>query len=151
NIRLPVSIIRKTEEEPQDLPAPVPADDKLLRGIRVFVVDDDPGAAEILRRMLESYGAEPVTATSGAEALQQIMASPFDIILSDIGMPEMDGYELIRLLRESGSTTPAVAVTAFARPEDRIRSLEAGFSMHLAKPIEAREMLSVIQAVLRIT
>src|SRR5262249_16294749 len=122
-----------------------------LQGVRMLIVDDDAGAGEVVRRMLTAYGADAMTATSGTEALERISDSIPDIVLSDIGMPGMDGDEFLQTIGKRGKTTPAIAVTAFARPEDRIRTLQAGYNMHVSKPVDARELLTVVQAVLRNT
>jgi CheY-like chemotaxis protein len=87
------------------------------------------------------------TAASVAEALTLMERHAFDVLLSDIGMPEQDGYELIRRVRErglNGRTLPAVALTAFARPEDRRRALLAGFQVHVPKPVDPDELVAVV-------
>jgi CheY-like chemotaxis protein len=126
-----------------------PWDDVKLTNIRVLVVDDDADTCETLQRLLRECGASVNTAASGQEALQRLNAGTYDIVVSDIGMPEMDGYEFIRQVRAQGVTIPAVAATAFARSEDRIRVLQAGYNMHLAKPLESRELITVIAALVR--
>jgi signal transduction histidine kinase/ActR/RegA family two-component response regulator len=120
-----------------------------LSNVRVLVVDDDTDACEMLRRMLAEYKATVDTATSVPQALERLDRTVYDIIISDIGMPEMDGYKLIRQLRSRGATIPAVAVTAFARPEDRIRALQAGYNTHISKPLEPMELIAVIAALVR--
>jgi PAS domain S-box-containing protein len=119
-----------------------------LRGIRVLVVDDEADARETLRQILSHCGAEVRTAASALEALEALGGYRPDVLLSDIGMPEQDGYALIRQVRmlppEQGGRTPAAALTAFARGEDRRRALLAGFQTHLAKPIEIRELAAVV-------
>ena len=119
-----------------------------LTGVRVLVVDDEADARNLLCRLLGGCGAAVAAAASVEEALRSIDASTFDVIVSDIGMPERDGYELVRILRSlpaaKGGKTPAVALTAFARSEDRTRALLAGFDMHLAKPVEPSELCAVI-------
>jgi signal transduction histidine kinase/CheY-like chemotaxis protein len=119
-----------------------------LKGIRVLVVDDDADSCELLRRVLVECEAEVRTAGSASEALA-LLAEPFDILVSDIGMPDLDGYEFLRRLRAQGDRTPAVAVTAFARAEDRIRALQAGYNMHVSKPLEPLELLAVIASLVR--
>jgi len=119
-----------------------------LSGVRVVAVDDDNDACELLARVLKDCGATVVTATSGREALELLNAAERDVLVSDVGMPEMDGFDLIRRLRSQGRRLPAIAVTAFARPQDRVQALEAGFDMHLAKPLEPRELIAVIAALL---
>jgi len=120
-----------------------------LSNVRVLVVDDDSDACEMLRRVLQECKATVDTATSVSQALERLDQAVHDIIISDIGMPETDGYELIRRLRSRGTRIPAVAVTAFARAEDRIRALQAGYNMHVAKPLEPQELIAVIAALVR--
>ena len=108
------------------------------------MVDDDSDARELVKRILLEGEAVPAVAASAAEAKHLLLTFNPDVILSDIGMHEHDGYEFIREMRRQGVTTPAVAVTAFARPEDRIRSIEAGYQMHLPKPFETGELLAVV-------
>jgi PAS domain S-box-containing protein len=119
-----------------------------LKGIRVLVVDDEPDARETLRQILEHCNAEVETVSSAAEAVKRVESWRPDVLLSDIGMPGEDGYELIRRVRElppdRGGRTPAAALTAFARGEDRRRALRAGFQMHLAKPVEIQELATVV-------
>jgi PAS domain S-box-containing protein len=124
-----------------------------LRGIRVLVVDDEPDARETLRQILEHCNAEVRTASSAAEAIPQLEGWQPDVLLSDIGMPGEDGYQLIRRVRElpaeRGGRTPAAALTAFARGEDRRRALRAGFQMHLAKPVDIQELATVVASLAR--
>jgi CheY-like chemotaxis protein len=105
-------------------------------------------------RILEGRGARVTAVTGGAQALELLKRYPFDILVSDIGMPDLDGYELMRRVRllDSGRAgpIPAIAVTAYARAEDRQRSLLAGYQMHLAKPIEARELVAGIASLLHL-
>ncbi|WP_163866617.1 response regulator [Myxococcus eversor] len=122
----------------------------VLEGLRVLVVDDEPDARELLSVMLESRMAQVVTAASAREGLEQLRRFQPQVVLSDIGMPGEDGYSFIRRLRalppEQGGQTPAIALTAFARMEDRARALLAGFQMHVAKPIEPAELVGVLAA-----
>jgi CheY-like chemotaxis protein len=119
----------------------------------VLVVDDEPDAREIVRRLLAGHGAEPECASSAREALAAFRKMRPDVIISDIGMPEQDGYDLIRSIREMekqlGGTTPAVALTAFARSADRTRAMLAGYQMHLAKPVEPAELIATVASVSR--
>lgn len=115
-----------------------------LRGVKVLVVDDEADARDVVRRFLLACEAVPALAGSAAEAREVMARFKPDVILSDIGMPGQDGYAFMRAVRESGITTPAVAVTAFARSEDRVKSLQAGFQTHLPKPVEPEELLAVI-------
>ncbi|MEK7355270.1 MAG: response regulator, partial [Bdellovibrionota bacterium] len=124
-----------------------------LTGIRVLVVDDDDDSRALLKSILKRSGAEVVTAASAEEALSALEDVRPEILVSDISMPDMDGYELIRrvrkLPRESGGTLPAVALTAYARDEERQRALNAGFQMHVAKPVDASTLLDAIANLVR--
>jgi signal transduction histidine kinase/CheY-like chemotaxis protein len=115
-----------------------------LRGIKVLVVEDESDARELLRRFLVECDALPAVAVSAAEAQRILLTFKPDVIVSDIGMPQTDGYEFIRDVRKQGLTTPAVALSAYARAEDRIRSAQTGYQTHLAKPVEPAELLAVI-------
>ncbi|MBA3547303.1 MAG: response regulator [Nannocystis sp.] len=124
-----------------------------LHGLRVLVVDDEVDTREMLRALLEQCGAQVVLADSAAEALRLFTSRPPDLLLSDIGMPGEDGYSLIARLRtlppESGGKVAAVALTAYARTEDRTRALLAGFNNHVAKPVEPLELLAVVASLSR--
>jgi PAS domain S-box-containing protein len=117
---------------------PSPGEAYRLDGLRVLVVDDDADSRQIIRRVLEESGAAVDTAASAVEAVERITRSCPDLLVSDIGMPQMDGYDLIRIVRQLpggiGKKLPAVAVTAFARREDRTKALEAGYQAHVVKP-----------------
>ncbi|HYO10878.1 MAG TPA: ATP-binding protein [Tepidisphaeraceae bacterium] len=119
-----------------------------LTGVKVLVVDDEEDARTLVARVLQQCGAEVIRATSAAEALEAVRAHRPNVILSDIGMPAEDGYSLIRKVRElgadSGGATPAAALTAFARSEDRRRALMAGFQSHIVKPVEPAELATVV-------
>ncbi|MFN8392491.1 MAG: CHASE domain-containing protein [Bdellovibrionota bacterium] len=128
--------------------APIPVD---LSGRSILVVDDESDARELMKIVLTEYGAEVLMAGSSHEALRLLESHRVDLILSDIGMPEEDGYGFIKrvraLPRERGGLTPAIAITAFARREDRIRSIAAGFQMHVAKPVEPAELLAAVGSI----
>jgi CheY-like chemotaxis protein len=119
-----------------------------LDGLRVLIVDDEADARDLLREVLEICGSEVVTTSSVPEALEALRGARFDILISDIGMPHEDGYSLIekvrRLTDAEGGRTPAIALTAYARVEDRIRALKAGFQAHLPKPVEPVELAAVV-------
>ncbi len=138
------------EEKQTAAPDLAPPEEKLpsLLGVKVLIVDDDADARELLRSILAHHGASARTADSVKEALSQFANRIPDVLLSDIGMPGEDGYELIRrvrdLKREEGGHVPAVALTAFARSDDRRRVISAGFHMHLAKPVEPAELVTVV-------
>ncbi|MDQ3919371.1 MAG: PAS domain S-box protein [Acidobacteriota bacterium] len=123
----------------------------ILRGLRVLVVDDDQDALQLVSALLGQHGALVSTAVSTADALARLEREGADVIVSDIAMPERDGYDFMRELRarESarGSThTPAIALTAYARAEDRARALAEGYQSHIAKPAEPSELLAVVAA-----
>ena len=119
-----------------------------LSGLRVLLVEDDPDSRELLEVVLRRAGMIVDSASSVAEAFEALMVNRPDVIVSDIGMPFENGYSFLRNLRqvlqEEGITIPAVAVTGFARPEDRERAFAAGFSAHLAKPIDPDLVLRVL-------
>ncbi|HEX2494025.1 MAG TPA: ATP-binding protein [Steroidobacter sp.] len=123
-----------------------------LQGLRVLAVDDQPAMLEHLKRTLQEHGAEVCAAGSGAQALRLLENGAFDVLVSDIGMPGMDGYELIRTVRARGlgpERLTAVAVTAFAREEDRERILAAGFEAHIAKPIDVPQLITAVRALVQ--
>jgi PAS domain S-box-containing protein len=119
-----------------------------LTGLDVLVVDDELDAREMLRTMLESCGARVHLASSAAEGLRLLQAHQPAVLISDIGMPEEDGYKLIQKVRSlsanAGGKTPALALTAYARSEDRTRALMSGFNNHLTKPVEPLELLAMV-------
>lgn len=123
-----------------------------LAGLRVLVVDDEQDSRYVLERMLRECQAQVQMAASADEALEHIANAPPDLIVSDIGMPGMDGYELIdhirRLSAEAGGAVPAVAVTAFARREDRDRALAAGYDAHLAKPVQPQDLAEALSGLM---
>jgi PAS domain S-box-containing protein len=123
-----------------------------LDNISALVVDDEPDGRGVIARILEARGARVTCASSADEALRLLQGGLFDVVLSDIGMPGVDGYELLRRVRQLESAQArriaAIAVTAYARPEDRQRSLLAGYHMHLSKPIEPRELIAGIASLL---
>ncbi|HEY2839399.1 MAG TPA: response regulator, partial [Pirellulales bacterium] len=118
-------------------------------------VDDDRDARELIKRLLTDYDAEVRVATSANEALQMLNAAPADVLLSDIGMPEMDGYELIGAVRAlpapERANIAAAALTAFARSQDRTRALLAGFQAHITKPVDPAELVAVVVSLTRRT
>jgi PAS domain S-box-containing protein len=124
-----------------------------LRGLRVLVVDDDDDARRLVAAILEDCGSLVTTASSVHDAMRRLAEDVPDVLLSDIGMPESDGYDLIRrvraLPRERGGDVPAAALTAYARPEDRRRMLNSGYSIHLPKPVEPEELIAVVATLSR--
>jgi PAS domain S-box-containing protein len=121
-------------------------DAPLLAGVRVLVVDDEPDARDLVRRVLEDCQAEVIVASSADTALAAAVREHPDVIVSDIGLPGIDGYAFMRALRRSGNRVPAAALTAFARSEDRTRALQAGFQTHIVKPVEPAELIAAVAA-----
>ena len=121
--------------------------------MKILVIDDEPDARHLVERVLLQCGAAVHTADCADEGLAGIAAQRPDIVISDIGMPGKDGYEFIRELRRLGSSsggrTPAIALTAFARSEDRTRALMAGYQVHLSKPIEPHELVATVVSLAR--
>ena len=119
-----------------------------LEGIRVLVVDDEDDTRDMVTAILMSQGAEVHIAQSAAEAMEALRAHRPHILVSDVEMPVADGYDLIRQVRklapEEGGRTPAAALTAYARPEDRMRALMAGFQIHVPKPVQPAELVAVV-------
>jgi CheY-like chemotaxis protein len=143
-IRLPVGAVpvaRPADSAPPGAAAP-------LQGVQLLVVDDDQDALDMLSLLLGEAGASVRTATSAAEALTLLRWIRPDVLLSDLAMPDEDGYSLIRSLRAlerpSGRRTPAVALTAYVRVQDRARAVDAGFDVFVEKPVDPDELLSVI-------
>jgi len=122
-----------------------------LAGLRILVVDDEPDAREVLSEILRAAGADVVAAPDAQDALRLAGASSFEVLVSDIAMPGGDGYELLARLRAREATRdlPAIALTAYARIEDRERALGAGFQRHLSKPVEPAELLAAIATLAR--
>ncbi len=146
-VRLPIP---EVEAAPVERPhaaihPPVPS----LRGVSVLVVDDDPHALDFLRSTLEQSGAAVVTASSAREARDRFTRQRPDVIVSDLLMPGEDGLKLIRDIREiengNGRHTPAAAITALARADDRRRALTAGYEMHVVKPVDPAELVSAVE------
>jgi len=125
-----------------------PPDRPSLVGVRILVVDDDSAAVELVQEVLAQAGGEARGAVTADEALRTLERWLPDVLVSDIEMPGEDGYTLIRKIRalspERGGKTPAVALTAFGRPEDRIRSLMAGFNIHVSKPVDPDELTAIV-------
>jgi PAS domain S-box-containing protein len=140
-VQLPLLNSETTENQLETL-----ASDELdLTGIRVLTVDDEPDTRELLTAVLSAYGADVLTVNSAAEVLANLATFQPDVLVSDIGMPEMDGYTLIRQIRalppEEGGNIPAVALTAYAREDDQQRAINCGYQMHLTKPFEPEQLV----------
>ncbi|HYO58570.1 ATP-binding protein [Archangium sp.] len=157
-VRLPLVAPRTGTAEPvRASPPPTvrrPIDyPKEIQGRHILVVDDEKDSRELVATMLQEGKARVSTAASAAQALELLNREPPELLISDIGMPEMDGYALIREVRnrtpEQGGRVPSVALTAYARQEDRAAALQAGFDSHVTKPLEAAELLWVAASLLR--
>ncbi len=157
-VTLPIGSLRSPTVSPPALRADRPSDaihsQREIVGAHILVVDDEPDARELLAEMLTTCGAKVSTAGSVAEAIGLVQELRPDVVVSDIGMPGEDGYDLIKQLRalapDDGGKTPAVALTAYARLEDRTKALVAGFNMHVPKPVEPAELLGVLTSLMTI-
>jgi CheY-like chemotaxis protein len=148
----PAAIARNRDCDPDNEPCP---DSQALAGLRILVVDDEPDCATLTGYLLSQWGADVKVVISANEALEvfeRYEEWPPDILVSDIQMPAIDGYGLIRRVRkmdpDRGGNIPAIALTAYTRVEDRIRALVAGFQIHIAKPFEPVELLTVVESIL---
>jgi CheY-like chemotaxis protein len=153
SVQLPVSIVQLNDQNGSRIhPTAETQPGEMLSiprldGVHVFVVDDEPDARELLRRVLEDQGATVTSFASAEDVLAAMRRSKPTVLVCDIGMPKTDGYQLIRTLRAEESRReriPALALTAFARAEDRKRSLVAGYQAHLAKPFDVGELVLVV-------
>jgi len=130
----------------------IPGSGEALRGVRVLLVEDNDDSRELFKHILEESGAVVRTAGSAGEALTALDQGLPDLLLSDIGLPDLDGYQLLADIRrrwpEGGGRLPAIALTAFAGPEDRRRALIAGYQLHLAKPVEPAHLVRGVQQLL---
>ncbi|TFI54209.1 response regulator [Mastigocladus laminosus UU774] len=123
-----------------------------LARLKILVVDDDEDSRFYISTVLETDGASVTTVASAAEALEVLPQLQPDVLVCDIGMPEEDGYTLIRKIRglnaEKGSNVPAIALTAYTDSEDRVRALEAGFQTHVGKPVDPDNLVAAVANVL---
>jgi CheY-like chemotaxis protein len=126
-----------------------------LKGVQVLVVDDDTDTREFVVFLLQQAQASVISANSAREALAALMQSKPDVLLSDIGMPDMDGYMLLQQVRalppEQGGQIPAIALTAYAGDVNQQQALAAGFQRHIAKPVEPNELIAAIVNLIRRT
>jgi signal transduction histidine kinase/CheY-like chemotaxis protein len=157
-VRLPLMIVHaRAAEPPRQHPHTMSGDPLAglddLTGVRAAAIDDEADALSLLRVVLEAAGAVVMTYTSGLAALEGIPLEHPDVLIVDIGMPEMDGYDFIRRLRAlpdgAMRDLPAAALTAFARAEDRTRALQSGFEIHLAKPVDPGELVAAVATLVR--
>jgi PAS domain S-box-containing protein len=145
----PQRIDQPARPRPVESPTAVP-----LEGVRVLVVEDEPDTRQFLKRMLESHGACVQTAATADEALRAFDEKQTDVLISDIGLPGVDGYDLIRQIRNgapTGRRVAAIALTAYARAEDRTRALRAGYQAHATKPVDGAELVAMIASLLDLT
>jgi len=158
-VRLPLSPVYQLDHvdgrihpTAEELSMPLEVGDR-LDGTNVLIVDDEVDTRELLRAGLTSCGANITEASSAAEAFECISRQIPEVVISDIGMPTNDGYDFIRRLRalpaDRGGRIPAIALTAFARSEDRLKALRAGYEMHVPKPVELTELVAVIASLIR--
>jgi PAS domain S-box-containing protein len=124
-----------------------------LKGLRILAIDDEPDVRDMLQTLLQDCGANVLTASSAQEGLEALAAWKPHVLISDIGMPDEDGYSLIRKIRaltsEQGADVPAIALTGYVRVEERVRALEAGYQMFVPKPVETNELISRINDLCR--
>jgi PAS domain S-box-containing protein len=156
SVRLPLSAVHRTTAEPRLHPG-VSQNVGLqlasveLTGVTVLVVDDHADARDLIHRLLGDCGATVHVAGTAEEAVRLVIEHQPDVLVSDIGMPDADGFELLRRVRalppEQGGRVPAIALTAFARSEDRTRALRAGFVVHVSKPVDPAELIATIASV----
>jgi CheY-like chemotaxis protein len=123
--------------------------------MRILVVEDEVDTRDLLRRFLTASGAVVLTAATANEALEVLARSRVDFLVSDIGLPDVDGYDLLQRIRRTNPSAtggiPAVALTAYARAEDRMRAFRAGYQAHLAKPVEPAELVETIGSLAKLT
>lgn len=148
-VRLPVSpVVRESRPEIE-----LPTRPTAHLAAAILLVDDDDDGRELLTNTLEMVGARVTAVSNAKDALDLLERTPFDLIVSDVGMPELDGLAFLRILRtrdaSAGGHIPAVALTAYARASDRVAALDAGFQAHVAKPVDFAELIATLQSVLR--
>jgi PAS domain S-box-containing protein len=146
-VELPLNAAAVSEPPAKELSLPSLAEPH-LEHLRVLLVEDDPDSRDAIASLLREFGAEVQAVASAEEAVRALEALPPDVLLSDIGMAHEDGYSLIRRVRQllpaRGGNVPAAALTAFTSPQDSRRALEAGFQAHMAKPVDSRELISLV-------
>ena len=155
-VRLPIAAGASTAalfpHDPAAAGATLQAIQSALDGVSVLVVDDDEDARGLVQAIVEAAGGRVVTAESAASALRRLDAAAYDVMIADLGMPEMDGLALIEAIRrraDHARTMPAIALTAYARSEDRAAALSSGFQRHLAKPIDHTPLVAAIVSLVR--
>jgi CheY-like chemotaxis protein len=150
---LPAEAAKRLDRRHAPAPMASAARSQLLSGVNVLVVDDEEDARELLKTMLESYGATVTTVASAPEAMSEFERSTPHVIVSDIGMPLEDGFSLVRRVREkpahAGGDVPAIALTAYASAADREAALAAGYQAHVAKPFEPADVARLVHDLTR--
>jgi signal transduction histidine kinase/CheY-like chemotaxis protein len=156
-VGLPLSVLHRHHDQGERVHPATPRGAALspivceLEGLTVLVVEDQADSRELIEHVLTNSGAQVLTAGSAREALELLDSNKPDVLVSDIGMPEVDGFEFLRRVRalgpDRGGRIPAIALTAFARSEDRTRALRAGFLVHLAKPVDPAELVATVASV----
>jgi CheY-like chemotaxis protein len=141
-LRTPSIDLPREYNDPSSFPGFCPE----LKGMRIIVVDDEADSRRLIAEMLKHYGASVANFASAEEVLKALPQSGWDFLVSDIGMPDVDGYELIKRVRgtDAGRHLPAIALSAYAREADRKKAVVAGYQMHLAKPVEPAELAAAI-------
>jgi CheY-like chemotaxis protein/two-component sensor histidine kinase len=157
-VRLPRLVVHATlpvterRVRPRDVLTPAASPGRLA-DVHVLALDNNPDALALIQEVLELAGARVTTSESGATAIELAKIVRPDVVVADVGLPDINGFDLVRRMRETRDPlvrdTPAIALTAFARATDRVRALESGFSMHLAKPADPAELVAAIAAVAR--
>jgi CheY-like chemotaxis protein/anti-sigma regulatory factor (Ser/Thr protein kinase) len=147
----PATAVDQPSGSSAGLPPPGEPPRSRLDGLDILVVDDEEDSVELLRQMLETAGASVRTATTAAEALDQFDSRRPDLLVTDLGLPQVDGFDLLREVRMraggGGTSVPAMAVTAYARLDDRRKTLAAGFDAHVAKPIDPEMFVAALAAI----
>lgn len=148
-VKLPLPSVEMNVTAPATAPPEQNATDSDLANLRILVVEDELDALDLLAIDLREHGANVVGVASAAEALELLGKEHFDLLISDIGMADTDGYSFIKQIREHETTheehIPAIALTAYARAQDRLRAISAGYNTHVAKPVDIRELVSVVK------
>jgi CheY-like chemotaxis protein len=147
-VTLPIAQLESIKAPAENLKhARALADAIQLTGLRILVVDDEAEMRDLLETLLTQHGAQVTVCSTAAQALEITERQKPSLVISDIGMPDEDGYSLIGKIRtreKQGRNIPAIALTGYARVEDRMRALESGFQMYVSKPVEVLEILTVI-------
>jgi CheY-like chemotaxis protein len=152
-VRLPIPAVHLNPAVTREHLQPPSGAPPQLVGLRVLVVEDDGDSRSFIVQMLQDWGCLVRTAATAGEAAAAFEREPPDVLLSDIGLPDMSGYDLIRRIRslapEMGGQVPAAALTAYASAQDRRKALGTGYLLHIAKPVEAAELMSAVAALAR--